>query len=243
MQCPESFYDFSATDIYGNNLEMSTFAGKKVMVVNTASFCGYTYQYADLQNLYETYGGDGNPYGFEIIGFPANNFNNQEPYDEEHIQDVCESYGVTFTMMSKISVAGTDQHEIYKWLTLQSRNCVQNAAVTRNFNKYLINRDGSWYAQKTQTVSPSHSSIVNWITDPTGISHDVEAIDRIVVMHSFDGAGLQMIVSLVASKHVQVEMFSIDGTKIADIYNGHIYGTTELFFNTAGLPSGLYFVK
>jgi len=79
VQCPESFYDFSATDIYGNNLEMSTFAGKKVMVVNTASFCGYTYQYADLQNLYETYGGDGNPYGFEIIGFPANNFNNQEP--------------------------------------------------------------------------------------------------------------------------------------------------------------------
>lgn len=170
-QCPENFHDFSATDIRGNNLNMASFIGKKVLVVNTASYCGYTDQYAQLQQLYETYGGSNNPYNFEIIGFPANNFMNQEPYSEDSIQSVCDSYGVTFTMMSKISVKGTDQHEIYKWLTLQSRNCVQNATVTWNFQKFMINPDGSWHATATPATIPTHSSIVNWITSNTSVQN------------------------------------------------------------------------
>lgn len=173
-QCPESFHDFSAIDIRGNNIDMSSFAGKKVLVVNTASYCGYTGQYAQLQQLYQTYGGTTNSYNFEIIGFPANNFQNQEPYNEDSIQNVCDSYGVTFTMMSKISVKGSDQHEIYKWLTLLSRNCVQNAPIAWNFQKFMINPDGSWHATATSATSPNHSSIVNWITSNTSIQNQEE---------------------------------------------------------------------
>ncbi len=168
-QCPENFHNFSAVDIHGNNLDMSTFAGKKVLVVNTASYCGYTGQYSQLQYLYDTYGGTSNSYNFEIIGFPANNFQNQEPYNEDSIQNVCNSYGITFTMMSKISVKGTDQHEIYKWLTLSSQNCVQNATVTWNFQKFMINPDGSWHGTVAPATSPTTPTIVNWITGNTSL--------------------------------------------------------------------------
>jgi glutathione peroxidase len=115
----KSFYDFTVKDIEGNDFELSSLKGKKVMVVNTASKCGLTPQYEKLQWLYEKYGGN----DFVIIGFPANNFLNQEPGSDEEIATFCEvNYGVTFPMMSKISVKGDDIHPLYQWLTQKSKN-------------------------------------------------------------------------------------------------------------------------
>lgn len=235
-QCPESFHDFSAIDIRGNNLDMSSFAGKKVLVVNTASFCGYTSQYAQLQQLYQTYGGTSNPYNFEIIGFPANNFQNQEPYNEDSIQNVCDSYGVTFTMMSKISVKGTDQHEIYKWLTMQSRNCVQDAPVAWNFQKFLINPDGSWYSTVASAISPTHSSIVSWITSNTSIQNQEESYFNV-----FLNIDNKLIVS---NKNQNKESFSVKiinmtGQELAK----HEFTNSINEINLNNLSTGIYLIN
>ena len=235
-QCPEKFHDFSATDIRGNNLDLSTFAGKKVLVVNTASYCGYTNQYAQLQQLYQTYGGPANSYYFEIIGFPANNFMDQEPYNEDSIQNVCDSYGVTFTMMSKVSVKGVDQHEIYKWLTLSSRNCVQNATVTWNFQKFLINPDGSWHATVAPATSPTHSSIVNWITANTAVNEQTET-----PFHFFVNEQNNLIISQ-KSYHIEnykVTIFNMIGQEISNYPVKNDITTINLDY----LQKGIYIVN
>ena len=109
------------------------------MIINTASKCGNTPQYADLEKLYQTYGGD----KFVIIGFPANNFGAQEPGSNTQIKEFCtKNYGVTFPMMSKISVKGSDMHELYKWLTSKSQNGVMDSEVKWNFQKYLVDETG-----------------------------------------------------------------------------------------------------
>ena len=110
----KSFYDFTVKTIDGKDLPLSTFKGKKVLVVNVASKCGFTPQYAKLEELYEKYGKD----DFVVIGFPANNFLHQEPGTNEEIKEFCTlNYGVTFPMMAKISVKGKDIAPLYQWLT------------------------------------------------------------------------------------------------------------------------------
>ena len=162
----KTFFDFEAVTIHGDTISMSQFEGKKIMVVNTASKCGYTYQYENLQALYAEHGGE----DFEIIGFPANNFSNQEPGDDDDIWKFCqENYGVTFTMMSKISVAGFDKHPVYKWLTNKNENGVMSSTVKWNFQKYLINPDGSLHDVAYTQEEPNSSRIVDWITDPSSI--------------------------------------------------------------------------
>lgn len=235
-QCPESFHDFSAIDIRGNNIDMSSFAGKKVLVVNTASYCGYTSQYAQLQQLYQTYGGTTNSYNFEIIGFPANNFQNQEPYNEDSIQNVCDSYGVTFTMMSKISVKGSDQHEIYKWLTLQSRNCVQNAPVAWNFQKFLINPDGFWHASVASATSPTHSSIVSWITSNTSIQNQEESNFNV-----FLNTDNKLIVSNKNPnmENISVKIINMTGQELAK----HKFTNSINEINLNNLSTGIYLIN
>src|SRR5210317_2154929 len=127
-----SFYDFTVKDISGEDYPLSQLKGKKVLVVNTASKCGFTPQYKGLQELYDKYGSE----DFMIIGFPANNFMRQEPGSDEEIATFCSvNYGVTFPMMSKISVKGDDQHPVYRWLTSKSENGVENSKVSWNFQK------------------------------------------------------------------------------------------------------------
>ena len=130
----KSFYDFKVKDIYGDDFDLSQLKGKKVLVVNTASKCGNTPQYKDLEALYKEYGGD----KFTIIGFPANNFLHQEPGTNEEILEFCEkNYGVSFPMMSKISVKGDDMDPLYHWLTHKTENGVMDSQVKWNFQKYL----------------------------------------------------------------------------------------------------------
>lgn len=156
----KSFYDFTVQTIDGKELPLSSFKGKKVLVVNVASKCGFTSQYAKLQELYSMYGKD----NFVIIGFPANNFLHQEPGSNEEIKEFCTlNYGVTFPMMAKISVKGKDMAPLYKWLTQKSENGVQDAKVGWNFHKFLIDENGKWVASYGSSTDPLSKEIVEWI--------------------------------------------------------------------------------
>ena len=157
-----AFYDFTVKDIEGNDFDLSALKGKKVLVVNTASKCGLTPQFKQLQSVFETYGGD----EFTIIGFPANNFANQEPKSNEEIVEFCQlNYGVTFPMMSKISVKGDDMHPLYQWLTQKSKNGKLDSEVGWNFQKYLIDEQGNLVEMVEPKVKPDDEKIIAWITD------------------------------------------------------------------------------
>lgn len=156
----KSFYDFTVQTIDGKDLPLSTFKGKKVLVVNVASKCGFTPQYAKLEELYTQYGKD----SFVVIGFPANNFLHQEPGTNEEIKKFCTlNYGVTFPMMAKISVKGKDIAPLYQWLTQKSENGVADAKVGWNFHKFLIDENGKWVASYASNIDPLDEKIVSWI--------------------------------------------------------------------------------
>lgn len=156
----KSFYDFTVQTIDGQELPLSTFKGKKILVVNVASKCGFTPQYAKLEELYQKYSKD----NFVIIGFPANNFLSQEPGSNDEIKQFCTlKYGVTFPMMAKISVKGKDMAPLYKWLTEKSENGVSDAKVGWNFHKFLIDENGKWAASYGSTTTPLSEDIVAWI--------------------------------------------------------------------------------
>lgn len=155
-----SFHQFSANNINGKEIDFSRYKGKKLLVVNTASECGLTPQYKQLQELYTNFGGE----NFEIIGFPANNFGAQEPGTNQEINNFCSvNYGVTFTMMEKISVQGSNIHPIYQWLTQKEKNGKENAEVSWNFQKFLIDEHGNWVDVVAPTESPLCDKILNFI--------------------------------------------------------------------------------
>ena len=136
---PQSFYDFHAQDIEGNIVSMNDFKGKKVLVVNVASHCGYTPQYKGLQTLYETYHDS-----LVVLGFPSNDFLWQEPGSNTEIKKFCQTnYGVTFPMFSKIHVKGRKQHPIYDWLSDSKLNGWNDDSPGWNFNKYLLDEKGA----------------------------------------------------------------------------------------------------
>ncbi len=156
-----SFYDLKAKTIDGKDFDFASLKGKKVLIVNTASKCGYTGQYAELEKLYLTYK-DSN---FVIIGFPANNFLRQEPGTNKDIQEFCtKNYGVTFQMMEKISVKGKDMDPVYQWLTQKAKNGKEDSDVKWNFQKYLINENGQIFYMFSSKTSPLDALIVGWIT-------------------------------------------------------------------------------
>ena len=136
---PKSFYAYSAEDINGAIISMSSFKGKKVLVVNVASRCGYTPQYEGLQKLYENYGDS-----LVVLGFPSNDFMWQEPGSNTEIKTFCKTnYGVTFPMFSKIHVKGRKQHPIYDWLSDSKLNGWNDDSPSWNFNKYLLDENGA----------------------------------------------------------------------------------------------------
>lgn len=157
-----NLYDFKVKDIDNNVFDFATLKGKKVMIVNVASKCGFTPQYAQLEELYKKY----KDKGFVIVGFPSNDFEQQEPGTNADIKKFCTSnYGVTFPMMSKISVKGKDKAPIYKWLTQKSKNGKTDSEVLWNFQKYLIDEDGNLVDFKLSKVSPMSIEITQWIED------------------------------------------------------------------------------
>ena len=157
-----SLHQFTVEALEGESFDFSTLKGKKIMVVNTASKCGLTPQYKDLQALYEEYGSD----KFVIVGFPANNFMSQEPGSNEEIAAFCErNYGVTFPMMAKIDVKGKDIHPVYAFLTQNEKNGVMDSKVSWNFQKYLVNEEGVVEKVISPRTSPKDEEIIAWITE------------------------------------------------------------------------------
>ncbi len=155
-----SIHQFKVEDIYGDSFDFSSLKGKKIMIVNTASKCGLTPQYEKLQSLFEKYGNE----KFIIIGFPSNNFLFQEPGSNEEISSFCKSnYGVSFPMMSKISVIGGDKHPVYKFLTEKEKNGVLDSRVTWNFQKYLLDEDGKLNRVISPRIQPDDKTIIDWI--------------------------------------------------------------------------------
>lgn len=156
----KTIYDFKVTDIEDKEFDFSSLKGKKIMIVNTASECGLTPQYEQLQQVYEQY----KDQNFTIIGFPANNFMSQEPGDNSKIAAFCKkNYGVTFPMMSKISVKGEDMHPIYQYLTQKDQNGLEDSKVQWNFQKYLIDTNGKLVKVIQPKTLPNDPSIISWI--------------------------------------------------------------------------------
>jgi len=154
------FYDFKVRTLEGGNFDFSSLKGKKVMIVNTASKCGNTPQYKELEELYEKYNDN-----FVIIGFPANNFGSQEPGTAAEIRKFCtENYGVTFPLMEKISVKGDDMALIYRWLTSKEKNGVMDSEVKWNFQKYLIDENGNLVDVINPKDKPNSDKILEWIS-------------------------------------------------------------------------------
>jgi glutathione peroxidase len=154
------FYDFKVKTLEGGTFDFSSLKGKKVMVVNVASKCGNTPQYKDLETLYQNNQGN-----LVIIGFPANNFGSQEPGTAVEIRKFCtENYGVTFPLMEKISVKGSDMAPIYQWLTSKKENGVMDSEVKWNFQKYLIDENGKLVEVLDPKEQPTSDKIKMWLS-------------------------------------------------------------------------------
>ena len=156
------FYDLKVKTLEGESFDFSSLKGKKVMIVNVASKCGNTPQYKDLEEIYEKYRND----DFIIIGFPANNFLNQEPGSADEIRKFCsENYGVTFPLMEKISVKGADMNPVYQWLTSKQKNGVRDSQVTWNFQKYLIDEKGNLIDVISPKEKVTSDKVIAWISE------------------------------------------------------------------------------
>jgi len=153
-------HQFMVKAIDGTNFNFADLKGKKVMVVNTASKCGLTPQYELLEALYKEYLDQ----DFVIVGFPANNFLKQEPATDQEIKEFCsKNYGVTFPMMSKISVKGDDIHPLYTWLTQKSENGLMDSKVKWNFQKYLIDENGKLVDVLSPRDNPNSEKVILWL--------------------------------------------------------------------------------
>lgn len=145
-------YDFTVRDIGGVDMPLERFRGQVLLIVNTASQCGFTKQYAGLEKLYEDLSGR----GFSVLGFPCNQFGGQEPGEAAEIASFCSlNYGVRFPMFAKIEVNGADAHPLYRWLKAEAKGVLGSEAIKWNFTKFLIDRDGRVVDRFAPTTEPA----------------------------------------------------------------------------------------
>ena len=158
-QTPKSIHSFKVESLDGKTIDFSKFKGKKILIVNTASECGFTPQYEDLEKLYDTYKNK-----LVIVGFPANNFGGQEPGSNQEIATFCKkNYGVSFPMAAKVSVKGSDAAPIFKFLTDKKLNGVKNTTILWNFTKFLLNEKGELVDTFISTTKPTSDSITKYL--------------------------------------------------------------------------------
>ena len=154
-------YDFEATSIGGKPVRLAQFKGQPLLIVNTASACGFTPQFAGLEELHKTYGGR----GLVVLGFPCNQFGAQDKGSNDEIAEFCQlNYGVSFPMMAKIDVNGGDAHPLYRWLTAEAPGLLGSKAIKWNFTKFLVGRDG----KVVQRYAPTDT--------PQSLARDIEAV-------------------------------------------------------------------
>ncbi len=154
----QTFYELAITSIDGENINLSDFKDRYVLVVNVASFCGFTKQYSDLQTLHKSYP------NLTIIGVPCNQFGFQEPGGAQAIQSFCQNkYNIEFILTEKTKVKGKEKHPLYAWLTDKNLNKKDNYSVSWNFNKFLIGKDGSLLAHFGSNVSPLDQQITTYL--------------------------------------------------------------------------------
>ena len=155
-----TIYDYKVEDINGDEFDFADLKGKKILIVNTASKCGFTPQFEGLEEIYQKY----KDQNFVIVGFPSNDFGQQDPGSNEEIAEFCKiNYGVSFPMMSKISVKGDSIAPIYEFLTQKELNGKKNSSVKWNFQKYLINEDGTFHDYFYSITKPDSKKITKWI--------------------------------------------------------------------------------
>jgi glutathione peroxidase len=183
-QQTSSLHGFKVENIFGDTINLSMFAGKKLLIVNTASFCGYTHQFTKLQKLDSTYQSQ----NFRVIGFPCNDFGGQDPFADSTINSFCQNqYGITFPMMSKVFIKNGDTSQIYKWLQKKSLNGVKNVSVDWNFNKFLVDEQGRWVRHFRSTVEPNDTAITNWIQRNTTSNQTVQAFQEVKFVNEKNG--------------------------------------------------------
>jgi glutathione peroxidase len=155
-----SVYDFKVTGLDGGNIDLAKYRGKKILIVNTASKCGYTPQYADLEKLYQTYKDK-----LVVIGFPANNFAQQEPGTNKEISEFCtKNYGVTFPMSEKVDVVGDNISPLFKYLTDEAKKMgVADPVIKWNFTKFLVDENGKLIAVFPSKVKPMDEQITKYL--------------------------------------------------------------------------------
>ena len=243
-QTPVTFHDYSAVTLSGDTVNLSQYYGKKIMVVNCASFCQYTPQYAPLQQLYDQY----HQYNFEILGFPSDDFLNQGGTDSEIIH-TCSTYGVTFPIMNKIHVSaalyGNAVDPVFQWLEKSSLNGVSNATVTWNFNKFLVDEAGHWVRYLDSPVDPLDTAITNWIMSPSVVSGISSlSLDNAIELKSANptASSIDFVIKNSEAEHYNIKIFSEQGQYIGTIYDG-IAAAQNVSYSTSNLASGLYFIS
>ncbi len=156
----ESFYSHKIKTLDGKDFDLSSLKGKKLLIVNVASKCGFTPQYQQLEELYQQHKYS----GFEILAFPCNDFGKQEAGTHQEIETFCQvNYGVKFTIFEKVRVKGYNKHPLYEWLTNKNKNGKKNVTVIWNFQKFLIDEEGQWVDYLLPTTSPKSKKIERWI--------------------------------------------------------------------------------
>ena len=152
MGAAKTVYDFQAKDITGKDVPLEAFRGKVMLIVNTASKCGFTPQFAGLEELYKQYAGK----GLAVLGFPSNQFLSQDPGSDDQIAEFCQvNYGVSFPMMSKIDVNGPAAHPLYQWLSAEAPGLLGSKAIKWNFTKFLVGKDGKVIRRYAPSDKPS----------------------------------------------------------------------------------------
>ena len=160
-QKSNSIYDYKLTDINGNTFDMSELKGKKVLLVNTATQCGYSSQDKDMEKLYKDY----KDKNFVVVAIPSNDFGNKEPGSNEEIKTYAKEHDITFPVMAKTDVTGDKENPLYKWLTNKDLNGVMDSKVAWNYQKYMIDENGKLVGVVESKESPTSDKVINWIED------------------------------------------------------------------------------
>ncbi len=239
-----SIHTYSAKTIDGYTIPFTQFYGKKIMFVNTASFCGYTSQYGALEQLYQNY----KQHNFIILGFPCNDFGGQEPFNDSTIKSFfLKNYGISFPMMSKISIASGDTSKVYKWLQRGHLNGVANNKVDWNFNKFLVNESGNLVAHHSSLVSPLDSSIIKWILSPSsitsvGLNSSKRELDFAeLISPNPTSSRIDLVLKKTQYSAIHVRLYSLDG-KLINGSEQQIL-SEKISYDISNLAEGVYVLR